>query len=240
MKVFTYVGSKRGFESKTLKSVNQLLRNLSENNNDIPLDTVLYSADNIDMRKCTGCCNCFFNGFCPLDEKDDMKKIKNDMLSSDLIIIASPVYLHHVSGNTKTLIDRLSHWAHIFKLIGKLGVTVSVSSTNGNEHVDFYLQKVLSMFGIIVIDSLSLPLDLLNQQEIDKKIKDSSDKISQSISNRTLIRPTQKQEFLFRSLKDMYSSPTLDNAESNYWASKDYFESESFAELFQKHFLIHD
>ena len=40
-------------------------------------------------------------------EKDDMDSIAQEMMVSDIIVLASPVYFYNISGQMKTLIDRM-------------------------------------------------------------------------------------------------------------------------------------
>lgn len=57
---------------------------------------------------CSGCGCCFSHGFCPLDEIDDMKFIKEVFLKADIITIVVPVYAYNVPGIMKSLMDRLA------------------------------------------------------------------------------------------------------------------------------------
>lgn len=229
MKCFAYVGSKRGKKSRSFEVVNSLFDELER---EAPIDKMIVSENDINILPCEGCCNCFFKGGCHLDNKDDMSEVKKKMLEADIIIIASPVYFHHISGSTKKFIDRISYWSHIFKLIGKLGVGISISSTNGNEFVDFYLEKTISYMGGIMIDSLSLPFDLLNKSDISSKIKECSDKIVNGYKNIEELKPTQKQEYLFKSFKQIYEINQSNSAEGRYWRANNYFEMTSFSDLF--------
>lgn len=59
-----------------------------------------------DINFCKACAYCEkHNGACT--HHDDMAEIINEILKSDVIVFASPVYFYSVSGQLKTLIDRL-------------------------------------------------------------------------------------------------------------------------------------
>jgi multimeric flavodoxin WrbA len=65
-----------------------------------------------NLKTCLGCFQCIRNGHtnCPL--QDDQQQILNEMLSSDGIILVSPVYNYNVSSIMKNFIDRFSFIGH--------------------------------------------------------------------------------------------------------------------------------
>jgi len=79
---------------------------------------------------CNGCEKCVKTGKCVI--KDDMQKIYKEMLESDGIIWATPVYFWSMSGQTKTVMDRT--YALGFprlQLMNKVGGLISVAATRG-------------------------------------------------------------------------------------------------------------
>lgn len=62
---------------------------------------------------CTGCYYCQkSNGECAI--KDDMAEILDDILSSDVIVLASPVYFYSIDAQLKTVIDRIvAKWLQV-------------------------------------------------------------------------------------------------------------------------------
>ena len=54
---------------------------------------------------CTGCGACSEHGL-PCPQKDDMPAILEQMLSADVIVLATPVYFYTMNAQMKTLIDR--------------------------------------------------------------------------------------------------------------------------------------
>lgn len=57
-----------------------------------------------DIRYCTGCGVCNSTHKCV--QKDDMEKILDKMVRSDVIVMATPVYFYTMDAQMKTLIDR--------------------------------------------------------------------------------------------------------------------------------------
>lgn len=60
---------------------------------------------NKKINYCTGCGNCF-NGEKSCPQKDDMTEILEKIISSDVIVMATPVYFYTMCAQMKTLIDR--------------------------------------------------------------------------------------------------------------------------------------
>lgn len=232
MKIFIYVGSNRGQESKSLTTAFQMKRIL-ESKTDHGAEVEIFHAAHKKIDECKGCCACFFTGNCPLDAADDMALLKDKMKSADGIIFISPVYLHHVSGAMKTFIDRISYWAHLFGLMGKMGLIVSVSSTNGNDFVEFYLEKVQHMLGIHVAGKCSLPLDLMTETESSECIEAGCEALLKSLESQLPFKGTQKQEFLFKTYKEQLLTTGKRTSEYDYWEANQLFTYNSFVEAFQ-------
>lgn len=55
---------------------------------------------------CTGCLSCQNTGRCAI--KDDAAEIEEKVLHSDVIAFASPIYYYGMSGQMKTLLDRMN------------------------------------------------------------------------------------------------------------------------------------
>lgn len=55
---------------------------------------------------CKGCLGRVSSGECVIH--DDMSGILEDMVDADVIVFASPIYFNTISGQMKTMIDRLT------------------------------------------------------------------------------------------------------------------------------------
>ncbi len=55
---------------------------------------------------CKGCLACQQTGNCVI--KDDVTKIMNHVIDSDIVVWATPIYYYEMSGQMKVLIDRLN------------------------------------------------------------------------------------------------------------------------------------
>ena len=61
-------------------------------------------AAHADIRPCTGCIHCGYEG--PCVQKDDVSEIRQKILDADMLVFATPLYYYGMSAQLKTLIDR--------------------------------------------------------------------------------------------------------------------------------------
>ena len=59
-----------------------------------------------DIRFCIGCLSCQKTGSCVL--KDDVPEIMAKVKAAEVVIFATPIYYYEMSGQMKTLLDRLN------------------------------------------------------------------------------------------------------------------------------------
>lgn len=152
-KIFAFIGSPKKQNSGTLALVQQAMEYLSEPRES--LEVKIYTSGTIHIEACTGCCTCMRRGFCPLDDRDQMAELKEEMLQADFIIWGSPVYSIHISSDMKRFIDRLAYWGHLLKLAGKPGMVVCTAGGGGHKETNQYLKKILCGTGVKVIGGYS-------------------------------------------------------------------------------------
>ncbi len=57
-----------------------------------------------DIHPCIGCVACGYEG--PCVQKDDVEMIRKKLLSSDMVVFATPLYFYGMTAQLKTIIDR--------------------------------------------------------------------------------------------------------------------------------------
>lgn len=57
-----------------------------------------------DIHPCTGCVKCGYEGPCVW--QDDVELIRQKLLSSDMVVFATPLYYYGMSAQLKTVVDR--------------------------------------------------------------------------------------------------------------------------------------
>ncbi len=227
--IFGFIGSMRGKESTEYQAIMKFLNSTEWGNN----NTEIVTADEVNIRTCLGCCNCFNVGICPLEGKDDMQWIKQKLLNADVIILSSPVYLHHISGATKTFLDRISNWAHTFQLIGKRVIVCSATATTGNEYVISYLKKAMTSFGCFVTGELTVNL-MKTEEEYAEDFAELRSSLSNSFMYPNECKATYFQQQLYYSLKNFYLQNTK-VFEALYWKEHNLFNFSSYDDLLHEY-----
>ena len=84
------------------------------------------------LEPCTACGACFGNKWCIID--DDCKKIYEEMLRADGVILGSPSYFQAVTAQMKIFIDRIGFLALARErkdFAGKVGGVIAVARRSG-------------------------------------------------------------------------------------------------------------
>lgn len=232
MKIFGFIGSPLKKKSNTYTLTKMMVNKLREMED---FEYTLLTAGDVDIQSCNGCWSCMTQGSCPLDEKDDMAYLKEDMLESDLIIWGSPVYTMHISGQMKTFLDRLANWYHTLRLAGKPGVTVSTTAGSGLDEVHQYLHLLFSVSGVKTIYSLdtigTLPDTIVDPGSAQKSADKAANEVYHFLNGEKRIESDKWLEYSFQKMKDKVMHKNSLNADYEYWKEHEMLEMNSFKEL---------
>jgi multimeric flavodoxin WrbA len=231
MKVLTIVGSHRK-NGNTANIVNMLNAELSSqaNNNEIIMDTVYLAHRNIQM--CRGCRVCFDQGeqFCPLN--DDLLHIKEKIDGSDLLILASPVYVEDVTGIMKNWIDRMAFVCHRPEYFSKAAYVLSTSGIGSTNHTLITMNKALRTWGFSVIGQITFITDaLMEQEELNKRYKAKISKISnkmiKSYQSSSSLKPSFLALMIFAIQQLYYKKDDNRNTlDYKYWVSRGWLDND--------------
>lgn len=221
MKRITIVNGSRRINGTSAFLSLSIKKFLEENYNDYILD--IFNPQELELKPCQGCCSCFFKGYCPLDKIDSGELMKNKFIESDLLIIISPVYAHNVTSDMKKVIDRISYWLHIFRLIGKPVIILTVTDSNGDSYVSDYLKKMFLSFGCtIALSQTIISADMT--LGIDGKLLSLYEKINEILSNKFESKINAYQEAIFQTYKYTYMFDDDESAEKKYWKENGLFD----------------
>lgn len=167
--------------------------------------------------------------------QDDMRMIEKEMLSSDMIILASPIYAHGISGYMKNFLDRISYWLHLIKLAGKSSVTICCTGSNGIQYGTDYLSRMLEHLGCSVLCNIEVKTEIQSQREIKQCIQEKAQKVAEIINkNEYLVSDFQEKKFI--TFKDYYLNLLNDdqtNNEAKYWEENGYFDYATYSDLYE-------
>lgn len=99
MKIVVLIGSpnKNG-------STNLIAKELEKGAVEAGHKVVMLDVAHANVGVCVGCVACGYNG--PCIKKDDMKMIKQEILSTDMLVFATPLYYYGMSAQLKKVVDR--------------------------------------------------------------------------------------------------------------------------------------
>lgn len=235
--IFVYIGSPRGKKSNTVRFAEGILKKVvSKSNNEVKYE--IFTPQNVNLKPCMGCSNCFLKASCVLDKSDDMGMIKEKMLKADFIVLGSPVYVHHITSNMKIFIDRIGYWLHLMRLAGKPGIALSTASSNGSDFVLNYLYKIMTYLGIKVVGRFNAfvdyPKQLGNNNFIQKDMLRYANIIFDYIFENKKIESDDILEAIYKAFRtSMLQRKGSDNGEYLYWKKSNMLRCHSFAEVIQ-------
>lgn len=196
----------------------------------------IYEAGTWHIDYCKGCTKCLQKGHCVLHD-DDFDTIVSDIRQADALIIASPVYCSHISGQLKTLFDRMMTELHVMPLIGKPAIALAVSGgTHGREVAD-YIAMILEFCGASVISSLACSYKA-PKSETEKALIEAAEQFKKAmspdfelpVSSRTRLW-FNKMNFYHRYRLKIAEQFYLEAGESEVWKKQGYMKYKDIDEL---------
>ncbi|HVN70967.1 MAG TPA: flavodoxin family protein [Desulfomonilia bacterium] len=184
MKIMAINGSPRRGQSRT----GQILREVLSGARNEGAKTEYLEITGLDIQCCIGCDRCHHLGACA--QKDDFNDLFAKMLSSDGIVLGSPVYIFQVTAQLKAFIDRLGHAIHCQRLLGKYGAVVATAGGTGQVETADYQESLLNRMGVQCVGRVACALD-------DGLIPEGADVMEQALElGRTLAAAIEeKREF---------------------------------------------
>ncbi len=152
MKVLGINGSPRGERSGTGRLVAAVLKGASEQGAEAEL---LHLVDHNLLYR-NACSICFQPGDCVMD--DDFPGIFTKITEAEGVVLGSPVYFDHVTGQMKLFIDRMADGIQCQSLTGKYGCAIATSGDHAEDAVVSYLNHVLQMLGADPVGGLGIAL----------------------------------------------------------------------------------
>jgi len=115
----------------------------------------LIQLSDFNIKHCAGCDDyCEKTGECKT--LDDMQKLYPKLKEMDVLIIGSPTYFWNVSGSIKNFMDRCLPLYYHGVLKGKMGASLSVSETDGQNRTLSAISGFFQLTGIKELGSVSI------------------------------------------------------------------------------------
>lgn len=181
---------------------------------------------------CYGCTNCFEKNeeLCPHAEK--LKPITELIDASDVLILTSPVYVYHCTGQMKALLDHYGwRWmAHRpeEKMFSKQAVVVATAAGAGVKSTMKDMADSCFFWGIPQTYKLGRAVAAVDWQSVKPKIKDDINKKADSIAKKILKRqgkvPVSLKTKGFFKIMSLLQKNGWNKADVDYWKEKGWTE----------------
>ena len=191
-KITLMVGSPRKNKSCNFL-VDKAIEGIKSVSDEIEINKIY--AGNYDITPCTGCDKCLREPYeCPLAEDDDTEKLKDDLLNSDAILIASPSYFGSVSAQVKVIIDRSRPWKMnnyqlkdvIFAPLVATGTRNDAAAGVVSDLINFAIIQGMIVVGALGNPVLDQNIPITSLQKYGRKEflgKDETDELGGTIAN---------------------------------------------------------
>ena len=178
MKLLGISASPRKNKSNTLALLEEVLSGAEESGG----KTEIVHLCDLKIEFCRHCELCHKTLMvCPI--KDDAHFLLTEMLESDGIVFASPVYIDNITGYLKTLLDRSAHFIHCQRLLGKYVGAVATAGGGPQQMVLDYIHHYSSVCGAQYVGGVSDVVPI--SQETKNEAKEIGRKIAEAIKNKT-------------------------------------------------------
>lgn len=238
MKIFGLFSSPNGEKSQGYRLLQKLIEEIENNHGKIS-EVNCFHTNNLQILPSNGNQNIFINGLDPLDKIDHFDFVKKKLEEADLIILGSPVYAQNVSAHMKIFMERISHYAHNFGLIGKLSYIVTTSYSNGNDQVHDYLKSCLDYMGVISIGRSDLVERFNTSEMVEQSLRDAAKKIVQMFNDPSFIPINSENEKIYSNMCKLYQKFGNEKRYQNEFQTyeeRGLFDVNSFKEIFLSNF----
>ena len=121
-------------------------------------EVIVFDVAHAEIAPCIACEYCHTKGKGECCQKDDMTELKNLILSSDMVVLATPLYFFNMSAQLKLAIDRcysfLDRMSHQIKKLGLI-----VTANNPNPHImDIIVSNYLSIANFLGAENAGIVL----------------------------------------------------------------------------------
>ena len=232
-KIFAFIGSPKKEDSGTYKLTKMMLDKLVSEDKRIEYE--ILTAGHVKLNFCQGCFSCGISGICPEDRDDDVGMIKEKMLGADLIVLGSPMYGGGITGQLKTLLDRVCNFYLEKRLAGIPAVTVGTAGMSPCKPMHEFLRCPVNELGMKIIATLDAATMMDGPEEMKKKAEVTAETVLPYLTGEKLVESDEGMEERFQDMKQ--SVPGMkDNfpAIYEYWKENGMLEMETFDELIQK------
>jgi multimeric flavodoxin WrbA len=218
LKILGINSSPRGSKSQTLR----LVRSVLDGSEAAGAETELVDICKLKIEYCNACGTCYVKGKCIYD--DDFEELYGKILDCDGLVLGSPNYFRSVTGQMKTMLDRMSDAIHCQLFAGKYGCSVATAGSPTSVEVTDYLNGLIIGFGANAVGQVGASPRIPGQMEAaEKQAFALGQEMVEAITARQVF---PEQEAVHQERREFFKALVTANkdiwtSEYEYWQNKD-------------------
>lgn len=180
-------------------------------------------------RPCRGCYTCFQKDLCKCPHYKELEPLEKTILAADLLILDSPVYVYHATGQMMSFLDHFGTWWVVHRprpeMSRKQAVAISTAAGGGMKSTAKDMADSLEMWGISRVYRLGMGVQAAGPEEIPKRILKNihrkTDKLAHQIqkhAGKQRYNGRAKKWFYLMRFAHMYLPPS--EPDYGYWEER--------------------
>lgn len=177
---------------------------------------------------CVGCTTCFGKSetLCPHYEK--LKPITDAIDNADVLILASPVYVYHVTGAMKIFLDHYGYRWMVHRpeesMFHKQAVCISTAAGGGMKSTNKDMADSTFYWGIAKTYRYGVGVKAVSWDNVSDRIKNSIEKKTLTLARRIkknngIVKPSIKTKAFFNIMR-LVQKNGWSEVDGNYWNKK--------------------
>lgn len=178
---------------------------------------------------CRGCYTCFQTELSRCPHYKKLEPLEKAMLEADLLILESPVYVYHATGQMMSLLDHFGTWWMIHRPIPEMSrkqaVVISTAAGGGMKHACRDMADSLEMWGVGKVYRLGFGVQATDPAGIPEKIRKTIDKKTAALAGKIQAnagkqRYNPRAKMWFYIVRLMHKGFAPAEPEYSYWEEK--------------------
>ena len=124
---------------------------------------------------CLGCCTCFQSDLTRCPHYSRLEPLATAMLEADLLILDSPVYVYHATGQMMSFLDHFGTWWVVHRprpeMARKQAVAISTAAGGGMKSTTKDMADSLEMWGVRRVYRMGFGVQAVKPEEIPERIQ---------------------------------------------------------------------
>ena len=137
---------------------------------------------------CRGCYTCFQTELTKCPHYRDLEPLASAMLEADLLILDSPVYVYHATGQMMSFLDHFGTWWVVHRpmpeMSRKQAVAISTAAGGGMKSTCRDMADSLEMWGVHRVYKLGFGVQAVKPSEIPARIQKTIDKKTEVLARK--------------------------------------------------------